>query len=242
MTWLVAGAHSLLVEAFFCRRPDENEAAFYRYLLTRNAKMYGVAFSLDILGDVYLVGRLPLSAVTAEEIDRLLGQVLEANPDFKEEAATPVFRWGFGLWSDKYTDPAQLPDGANVSLYSDPANEAQGLWLLERAGVGVVHACAPGTTRATHLETCGRSSRRISRPQTRATAVAIGMMRRASRNSPETCVPTSQPANAHTKRLIAVPTPPQPCGRKGSKFCGSTEGAASATTATTSATSRAPKS
>ena len=64
-----------------------------------------------------------------------LGQVLEANPDFKEEAATPVFRWGFGIWSDKHTDPAQLPDGATVSLYSDPANEAQGLWLLERAGL-----------------------------------------------------------------------------------------------------------
>ncbi len=46
-----------------------------------------------------------------------------------------MFRWGFGIWSDKYTDPAQLPDGATVSLYSDPANEAQGgLWLLERAG------------------------------------------------------------------------------------------------------------
>lgn len=64
-----------------------------------------------------------------------LGQVLEANPDFQEEAATPVFRWGFGIWSDKYTDVNQLPDGANVSLYSDPANEAQGLWLLERAGL-----------------------------------------------------------------------------------------------------------
>ena len=30
---------------------------------------------------------------------------------------------------------ADLPDGANISLYSDPANEAQGLWLLERAGL-----------------------------------------------------------------------------------------------------------
>ena len=37
MTWLVAGRHSLRVEAFFCRRPDENEAGFYRYHLGRNA-------------------------------------------------------------------------------------------------------------------------------------------------------------------------------------------------------------
>lgn len=64
-----------------------------------------------------------------------LSQVLEANPDFQEEAATPVFRWGFGIWSDKYRDVADLPQNARVSLYSDPANEAQGLWLLERAGL-----------------------------------------------------------------------------------------------------------
>ena len=39
--------------------------------------MYGVAFALDAVGDVYLVGRLPLDAVTADELDRLLGCVLE---------------------------------------------------------------------------------------------------------------------------------------------------------------------
>ena len=37
-----------------------------------------------------------------------------------------------------------------------------------------------------------------------------GSHARGSRNSPEMCVPTSQPANAQTKRLIAVPTPAQP--------------------------------
>jgi Putative bacterial sensory transduction regulator len=92
MAWLVAGAHSLLVEAFFCRQPDENKAAFYRYLLTRNAKMYGVAFSLDGLGDVYLVGRLPLSAVTPTEIDRLLGCVLS----YSDEAFDAALELGFG--------------------------------------------------------------------------------------------------------------------------------------------------
>ena len=92
MTWLVAGAHSLLVEAFFCRRPDENEAAFYAYLLTRNARMYGVAFSLDVLGDVYLVGRLPLCAVTPAEVDRLLGCVLS----YSDEAFDAALELGFG--------------------------------------------------------------------------------------------------------------------------------------------------
>lgn len=75
--WLVAGAHALLVEAFVCRRPDENAEEVYRFLLRRNARLYGVAFSIDASGDVYLVGRLPLHSVTAEEVDRLLGSVLE---------------------------------------------------------------------------------------------------------------------------------------------------------------------
>lgn len=76
MTWLIAGAHSLHVEAFFCRQPDENHAAFYRFLLERGGRMFGVHFALDPAGDVYLVGRLPLAAISTDEVDRLLGCVL----------------------------------------------------------------------------------------------------------------------------------------------------------------------
>ena len=75
---LVVGAHSLSVNAFVVRRPDENHEAVHRWLLERNTRLYGVAFALDRLGDVYLSGRLPLSGVTPEEVDRLLGSVLEA--------------------------------------------------------------------------------------------------------------------------------------------------------------------
>ena len=74
---LVVGPHSLSVNAFVVRHPDENAEAVYRWLLERNTRMYGVAFALDHLGDVYLVARLPLAAVSAEEVDRLLGSVLE---------------------------------------------------------------------------------------------------------------------------------------------------------------------
>jgi hypothetical protein len=75
---LIVGKHSLSLNAFVIRHPDENHAAVHRWLLERNLKLYGVAYAVDPLGDVYLTGKLPLAAVTPEEVDRLLGSVLEA--------------------------------------------------------------------------------------------------------------------------------------------------------------------
>ncbi|WP_062208079.1 YbjN domain-containing protein [Streptomyces sp. NBRC 109706] len=74
---LVVGRHALSVNAFVIRRPDENHAGVHRWLLERNTRLYGVAYAVDGHGDVYLTGRLPLAVITAEEIDRLLGVVLE---------------------------------------------------------------------------------------------------------------------------------------------------------------------
>ncbi|MCW2873284.1 YbjN domain-containing protein [Actinacidiphila oryziradicis] len=74
---LIVGRHTLSVNAFVVRHPDENHDAVHRWLLERNTRLYGVAYAIDRLGDVYLVGRLPLAAVTPQELDRLLGAVLE---------------------------------------------------------------------------------------------------------------------------------------------------------------------
>lgn len=76
--WLVVGEHAFAIEAFVCRRPDEAHEDVYRFLLRRNAKLYGMGYALDARGDIYLVGRLGLSAVTADELDTLLGQLVEA--------------------------------------------------------------------------------------------------------------------------------------------------------------------
>jgi hypothetical protein len=76
--WLQVGAHAMVVEAFVCRRPDEAHEEVYRFLLRRNAKLYGVHYTIDKVGDIYLVGRVSLGAVTADEVDRVLGQVVEA--------------------------------------------------------------------------------------------------------------------------------------------------------------------
>ncbi|NED12478.1 YbjN domain-containing protein [Streptomyces sp. SID9124] len=75
---LIVGAHSLSLNAFVIRHPDENDAAVHRWLLERNLRLFGVSYAIDPLGDIYLTGKLPLSVVTPEEVDRLLGSVLEA--------------------------------------------------------------------------------------------------------------------------------------------------------------------
>jgi len=89
--WLIVGQHGLLVEAFVCRQPDENHQDFYAFLLRRNAKTYAVSFALDQAGDVFLVGRLPLHAVTPDEVDRILGAVLQ----YADESFDTLLEIGF---------------------------------------------------------------------------------------------------------------------------------------------------
>ncbi len=75
---LTAGPYGIRLEAFVCRHPDENLDAVYRYLLKRNRRLYGVAYTIDNIGDIYLVGRISADALSPDELDRVLGQVLEA--------------------------------------------------------------------------------------------------------------------------------------------------------------------
>ncbi len=83
--------HALAVHAFVARRPDENHEAVYRWLLERNLRMYAVAFAVDAAGDIYLDGRVPLHAVTAGEIDRVLGAVAT----YADESFNTILELGF---------------------------------------------------------------------------------------------------------------------------------------------------
>lgn len=75
---LVVGSHTVSVNAFVARQPDEHHAEVYRLLLQRNVRLSGVAFAIDRLGDIYLVGRIPLAAVDTDAIDHVLGAVVDA--------------------------------------------------------------------------------------------------------------------------------------------------------------------
>lgn len=66
----------LHLESFFMRHPQENLDRFYELLLRRNARAYGVAFALDGVGDVYLVGARATAGLDEDELDRILGAVI----------------------------------------------------------------------------------------------------------------------------------------------------------------------
>ncbi|GIF43624.1 YbjN domain-containing protein [Actinoplanes xinjiangensis] len=89
---LIVGEHSLRVEAFVMRRPDERHEDLWAWLLRRNARMFGVAFSIDGAGDVYLTGRVSLKGLDADELDRLLGSVLT----YADESFDTMLEIGFG--------------------------------------------------------------------------------------------------------------------------------------------------
>jgi D-methionine transport system substrate-binding protein len=63
-----------------------------------------------------------------------LKQVVDAN-GFKLTSTEPVFQWSFGLYSDRYKNIKDVPDGATFIVPNDGANQGQALWLLQREGL-----------------------------------------------------------------------------------------------------------
>ena len=88
---LAVGDRTLRVESFFMRAAEEQQERLYRDLLLRQATSYVLRFILDEAGDLFLVGQVPLRAITAEEVDRIVGTVL----DVADAAYLPAVEIGF---------------------------------------------------------------------------------------------------------------------------------------------------
>lgn len=81
-TLFIPQDNGVRVEAFVCRAVEENHADVYRMLLQHNRKAFGVHYTLDNNSDIYLAGQFT-DALTADDVQRILGQVLElADGDF----------------------------------------------------------------------------------------------------------------------------------------------------------------
>jgi hypothetical protein len=88
---LRVGTHAVSISGFVARCPEENADKVHAWLLEKNRRMYGVAFSIDQYGDIYLTGRVALRAIDDHELDRLLGSVLE----YADESFNPILELGF---------------------------------------------------------------------------------------------------------------------------------------------------
>ena len=80
--WLTLGQRTLRYETYVMPAPPENAVEVMDLLLRRNDALVGVHFSIGAEDAVYLRGAIPDTAITADELDRVLGTVyttVEAN-------------------------------------------------------------------------------------------------------------------------------------------------------------------
>lgn len=80
--WLTLGQRTLRYESYLMPAPEENQADVMELLLRRNDELVGAHFSIGDEDAVYVRGAIPDTAITAAELDRILGTVyttVEAN-------------------------------------------------------------------------------------------------------------------------------------------------------------------
>lgn len=78
VVWFLAGPYDVRVEVFVLHVTADcaDPGPLHRLLLSRNLALRDVHFALDEVGDVFLTGSLPHTAVDVTGIDRALGEIL----------------------------------------------------------------------------------------------------------------------------------------------------------------------
>ena len=142
-------------------------------------RLYGVAFAVDRLGDIYLDGRLPLSVVEdADELDRLLGAVLTT----ADESFNTILELGFASSIRKEWE------WRTAARRVDP--QPRGVPRLARGRRGELRTAARTSTNATSAgSACTNRIRRL----TVTAPYAPATMTQARKNSFTSVVVVDQP-------------------------------------------------
>jgi len=90
--WFTLRQRTLHYETYVMPAPEEHHAEFYEHLLRRNQKLNGMAFVIGTEDAIFLQGQLPVAAVDADELDRILGSFYA----YVEQCFRPALRIGFG--------------------------------------------------------------------------------------------------------------------------------------------------
>jgi len=113
-----------------------SEQAFLEYLDTEIAPDYGVSIEGEGIEDG---NQLDQATADGDYIANIyqhkhwLKQVTDST-GMELTALGPVFQWSYSIYSSKHDSLDSLPQGADIAILNDPANTAQALWILERAG------------------------------------------------------------------------------------------------------------
>jgi hypothetical protein len=89
--WLTLGQRTLRYETYVMPAPEDNAAELAEQLLRRNDRLVGAHFSVGHEDAIYLRGVIPDSAVTADELDRVVGTLYQT----VEHAFPALIRLGF---------------------------------------------------------------------------------------------------------------------------------------------------
>lgn len=73
--WFSIGQRTVSIEAYVLPKPPNRAEEVYRQVLSRNSGTRRMAFALDRLGDLVIVGRIPLEHLTEHELELCLGEV-----------------------------------------------------------------------------------------------------------------------------------------------------------------------
>ena len=90
--WFTLRERMLHFETYFMPAPEENVAQCYEYLLRASTRLYAMRFAIGVEDAVYLMGQLPLAALSEDELDRVLGAAYAHS----EECFPTAMRIGFG--------------------------------------------------------------------------------------------------------------------------------------------------
>jgi hypothetical protein len=89
--WLSLGQRTLRYEAYVMPAPQENVVQVYEMALRRNEKLVGAHFAVGVEDALFLRGELPLAAVCADEVDRVVGSIYA----YTEQYFPALIRLGF---------------------------------------------------------------------------------------------------------------------------------------------------
>ncbi len=105
--WLTLRQRTLRHEAQFMPAPETNVEATWQYLLKRNADLIGLSFALGAEDAIYLVGRVPVSRVDDDELDRIVGSSLA----YTDECFPTAMAIGYEGRYRRTPQPARWPGG-----------------------------------------------------------------------------------------------------------------------------------